>query len=244
MRDNTLTLLNAGSGKFLNIGGPRLRPLLVRSAPIYSYRADVISQYANSPVLLQLVENMARYFATDQNLDNFYRYIWNVDTATAYGLDVWGRIVDVSRQVSIPIDEPYFGFKDTGNTPFNDAPFYNGNQATTKYLIEDDNVFRRLIIFKAMLNISNLSVPSINRMLWYFFAGRGRCYVADTRHMTIEYVFHFPLQPFEVAILTNSECTPRPAGVLATVRQILDNNYIGFSEAESWQPFGSGALFS
>jgi len=70
----------------------------------------IISQYANSPTIVKLIQNMNEYIDPRADLDNFYNFVWNVDTAQGFGLDIWGRIVNISRELSVPTPEDYFGF--------------------------------------------------------------------------------------------------------------------------------------
>ena len=69
----------------------------------------ILSQYANSPTIVQLVTNLNAYIDPTTNIDAFYDFVWNVDTAKGYGLDVWGRIVGVGRVLEIATVD-YFGF--------------------------------------------------------------------------------------------------------------------------------------
>ena len=85
----------------------------------------IISQYANSPVLMQLIQNMNEYLDPQANIQAFYDNIWNVQTAIGYGLDVWGKIVGVSRQLSVPQSD-FFGFSQGDLQPFGQAPLYPG----------------------------------------------------------------------------------------------------------------------
>lgn len=41
----------------------------------------IISQYANSATIVQLIQNMNGYVDPQADFDNFYNYVWNVDTA-------------------------------------------------------------------------------------------------------------------------------------------------------------------
>jgi hypothetical protein len=59
----------------------------------------IISQYGNSATITQLIQNMNDYIDPRADIDNFYSFIWNVDTAQGFGLDIWGRIVNVSRSI-------------------------------------------------------------------------------------------------------------------------------------------------
>jgi hypothetical protein len=202
------------------------------------------SQYANSPTLLKLVSNMDAYIDPQADLNNFYSYVWNVKTAQGFGLDILGRIVNVSRQLKIPAAVVNFGYKEGLNyQPFGQSPFYAGPPASNTYLLTDD-AYRTLILMKALLNISNSTAPAINQMLKNLFAGRGRCYVTDTGQMQIRFVFEFELLPYELAILTQSNAVPRPASVSAQVMQLDLPGTFGFSEAKGLQPFGSGVFFN
>ena len=178
----------------------------------------VISQYANSPILLQLINNFFQYIDQSQNLDSFYDLIWNVDTAVGYGLDVWGRIVGVTRTLQVTSGS-YFGYEEAGTigiTPFNAAPFYAGGGITSNFNLSDD-AFRTLIFAKALANISDGSIPSINQLLLNVFGASGKCYVTDGENMTMTYTFTFPLTALQQAIVFQSGVLPKPTGVTAVV---------------------------
>ncbi|MCS6515083.1 DUF2612 domain-containing protein [Burkholderia thailandensis] len=53
----------------------------------------VLAQYANSPTLIQLVQNMNGYIDPSADIDAFYDNVWNIQTAVGRGLDIWGKIV-------------------------------------------------------------------------------------------------------------------------------------------------------
>lgn len=205
----------------------------------------IISQYANSPILCQLIANLNDHIDPAADLDAFYRYVWDVSQAQGFGLDIWGKIVNVGRSLTIPGASNNFGFKDSASDmlPFGQAPFYVTAPATNTYALTD-NAYRTLILVKALANITDGSAPSINRLLQNLFSGRGRCYVLDLGGMQMRYVFEFDLQPFERAILTQSGTVPRPTGVVV---QKLETNVaatFGFKEALQSQPFGQGAYFN
>ena len=111
------------------------------------------------------------------NIDNWYSLVWNVLTAQGYGLDVWGRIVWLpnGRVVALPTGQTYFGFTQStsptltaSGLPFNQAPFYNGTGATNNFQLSDE-VFRQIILAKALANISNGSIAAINNVLMIAF---------------------------------------------------------------------------
>jgi len=182
----------------------------------------VISQYANSPTLVQIIENYKTYLDQNPNIDAFFDMMWNIDTAVGYGLDVWGRIVGVERtqQVTTPQFSYFFGFGEPADpyiTGFGQSQFYlgggtSGGIIVTTYTLTDAE-FRTLILAKAAANISDGSVRSMNQVLISLFPGRGRCYVQDNLNMSLTYVFEFELTPAELVTVQQSGVLPRPTGV-------------------------------
>jgi hypothetical protein len=201
------------------IGGYVLPPNL------FNYEETILSQYANSPTICQLIANMNAYLNPAPNILAFYNMLWNVDTAQGYGLDVWGRIVGVSRVLAIGSTD-FFGFQHGANAsgqPFNQAPFYHrGQQTTTNYALLDDP-FRALILAKALANISDGTIPAINQILINLFGEdgplpiEGNCYCTDGENMTMTYTFGSALSPVQEAIIYQSGVLPRPCGVAATI---------------------------
>lgn len=182
----------------------------------------IISQYAQSPALLALIDGFNQAVDPVTNINDFYRLVWDVSTAEGYGLDVWGRIVGVGRVLKIQSRGRFFGFGEAGTiniTGFDVAPFYDGQILSQNHALTDDG-FRTLIYAKAFANICDGSLAAINQILLTLFAGRGNCYVQDNQDMTMTYVFAFRLTPVESAIVAQSGILPKPTGVFATVTVI------------------------
>lgn len=144
----------------------------------------IISQYANSPALTGMIDSFNAAVDTTDDLANFYAWVWNVSTAQGFGLDIWGRIVGVTRTIQ-----------------------------TSPPTVLTDTQFRSLILLKALANISIATSKSINTLLTNWMTGRGVCFVSDLGQMEILYQFAFALEPFEVQIITQSGIFLRPAGV-------------------------------
>lgn len=215
-----------------------------------NYTDTILAQYANSPTLTALIADFNQWIDPSADIDLFFQVVWNINTAQGYGLDVWGKIVNMSRNVKITQAITNFGFNEafttatasTGVQPFGQASFYDGPPATTVYTLSDDS-YRTLIYVKAMANLTNCTASSLNAMLKYLFAGRGRAYVQDTGDMTLRFVFEFLLTPVEIGIMTNSGAIARPAGVQASIVTYSAASTFGFSEGMG-QPFGQGTFFT
>lgn len=191
---------------------------MTTTTPVFNPLTTVISQYANSPVLLALIENFFIYVDPTVDLDRFYDLMWNVDTAQGYGLDVWGRIVGVNRVLTVSSGK-FFGFDEATTVsadPFNQSPFWTGNPNSSNVALSDA-AYRVLIFAKALANISNGSIQAINQLLLNLFPGLGNVYVTDGLDMTMTYTFTFALTDVQLAIVQNSGVLPKPVGVLATV---------------------------
>lgn len=180
----------------------------------------IIGQYGNSPIIDQLCTNMGQYVDQTINFQSFFDTIWNVDTAIGLGLDIWGRIVGVSRVLQLPGSDAFLGFEEAGTpttrTPFGQAPFFSGQSISSNFSLSDD-AYRVLILAKALANICDGSIPAINQLLLNLFPNLGNCYVIDGLDMTMTYKFTFVLSPVQLAIVQNSGVLPRTSGVTVIV---------------------------
>ena len=192
-----------------------------------NFEQTILSQYANSPTIVQLVTNMNTYIDPSTNIDDFYNFVWNIDTAQGYGLDVWGRIVGVGRVLQISTSS-FFGFSGpdgASGVGFDQAPFYNSEAVTSNYILLDDP-YRAIILAKALANICNATIPAINQIFINLFGASGPlpvtvyCYCTDGENMTMTYTFGSTLTPVQTAIVYQSGVLPRPVGVSATVVQL------------------------
>lgn len=213
----------------------------------------LLSQYANSPTIVAMLNDMDSWIDPTADIDQFYDVIWNIQTARGFGLDIWGRIVGVTRYLKIPSQETYFGFDEayteptasTGVQPFGQAPFYNGTPANSQTYALTDDAFRTLILAKAASNISDGTAASVNNLLLILFADRGRCYCNDLGNMQMRLTFEFSLQPFEQSILLQSGVIPKPAGVQLFIIEINNQSVFGFAEMGSGvTPFNQGVFFT
>jgi hypothetical protein len=196
----------------------------IGTIPAFDPWATIISQYANSPILTQLILNFNEYIDQTANLDAFFDLIWNVETAEGYGLDRWGRVVGVTRILQVQVGsnlglEGSSGVAgDASGDPFGQSAFFSGAPLTTNFALADD-AFRILIFAKALANISDGSIPSINQLLLNLFPHRGNCFVTDGLNMTMTYTFAFKLSAVELAILQQSGVLPKSCGVSAVIVQ-------------------------
>ena len=186
------------------------------------YQRTIISQYGAPPTVQALLDAINQWFDPTANIDAFYDLVWNVATAEGYGLDVWGRIVGVQRNLRMPVGS-WFGFRTPQDPqpwkPFNYGVFFNGQLLTHSYTLDDDT-FRRVIMAKAATNITDCSIGAMNVIAMTLFPSRGNVWVQDNLNMSMVWRFDFSpaLTPVEFAIILQLGCLPRPTGVQMTIQ--------------------------
>lgn len=190
-------------------------PFVPGSGYFFNPQQTLLSEYANSPILLELIDDFAQWLDPASRFTDFFNMMWNIDTAQGFGLDVWGRILGVNRVLQVPTGE-YLGFgSDAQAKPFGFGIFYSGTRLTSNVALTD-LAYRSLLLAKAALNITNASVPAINIILLNLF---GNGYVRDNQDMTMTYVFSETLTPEQTAIVFQSGVLPKPCGVSFDVEQ-------------------------
>ena len=177
-----------------------------------------ISQYTNSPIISAIISKWNESIDPVNLINDFYNNVWNLKTAVGWGLDVWGKIVGVSRIVYLPtISNGYFGFNEAGGwLSWGQGYFWNGDESglSSRYTLSDSE-YRLVIQAKAYANISDSSAKSVNHIIQTLFG--NTCYVLDNLDMTMTLVFPTALSLKQLAILLQTDVVPRPMGVLSYI---------------------------
>lgn len=154
----------------------------IGTIPPFDVWTTVVSQYANSPILTTLITNFAGYIDPTANIEEFFDLVINVDTAQGYGLDVWGRIVGIARELTVILPSSTFGFAEGAPSwePFNQGTFYFGIPLTETYILGDP-AYLQLILAKGLANICDGSIPAINQLLINLFCEpwHGNAWVSE-----------------------------------------------------------------
>lgn len=210
-----------------------------------SYEDTILTEYSASKNLLAIIDTFNQAVNLDSFTDEFIKRVWDISTCETFGLDMWGKIVDVSRYIKSKIDNDSFGFFEADDgvesypSPFGESPFYAGIQETQTVRLSDDS-YRTLILCKAFTNISIATIKDINRFLTILFLKRGKAYCADYGGMRMGITCEFPLEAFEVSILKDYTILPIPSAVLISVHQLV-SPFFGFSEEA--HPFNDGVFY-
>lgn len=170
-------------------------------------------QHENAERLQSLLTKKQEWY--DANLTAFwsdwYRDVFDLDTANAFGLSVWARILDVSLfiETANTVATPHFGFG------ANHLNFNNGNFAQQAGQQGLDVEQARLVLKLRYLQlISRGSVTEINEWLFELFGQQGKVFVVDSLDMTFAtYFFSFEPDSRLRFILEEYDLLPRPAAV-------------------------------
>ena len=188
----------------------------------FDYSVDVLSaiiwQYTDAENLENLLRRKQDFYNTAQTQfwENWYRDVFDLRTATDFGLSVWSVILDVpffsDTQISPP-DYPAFGFDD-GDSVSPLTNFNNGNFATSvlgfiNLTTEQKRLLLRLRYFQLQ---TTATIPELNEFA-RFLLGRDDVFVLDGNNMTITYVFQVVPNTATLQVAQDFDILPRPSGV-------------------------------
>ena len=189
----------------------------------------VQSQYATSKRMRAVIDAFWQAINPKSDIDLLYKKLVNPRTAEGYGLDVWGRIVAIGRSyLAVEDDTPYFGFDPPGDVVnprldnFGNAPFYK--QVLGKVRL-GDTAFRTYVFLKALINISNSSLASLNQAVKLLFPDAD-IQILHTGTMVLRVLILSPLSESDKAALDNLPWLP--AGVGLEMYQVVTPTF-GFA---------------
>ena len=189
----------------------------------------VQSQYATSKRMRAVIDAFWQAINPKSDIDLLYKKLVNPRTAEGWGLDIWGRIVAIGRSyLAVEDDTPYFGFdppegvKNERLKSFGNAPFYK--QVMGKVRLAD-TMYRTYVFLKALINISNSSLASLNQAVKLLFPDAD-IQILHTGTMVLRVLVLSPLSESDKAALDNLSWIP--AGVGLEMYQVVTPTF-GFA---------------
>ena len=188
------------------------------------------SQYSASTRIISILESCREHILPDADIVSFFDNIFNIQTASGVGLDIWGNIIGVSRFV----------------------PDYQ--DSTTIYTLTDEQ-YRTVLFYKAGANIMDATLYSLNYLLKKLYPDY-RCFVRnannyvnddgryyDSNPMEIEYVFiDTDLSDLEKSIFSLVGAFGKGAGVHFNLSEYDYDEIFGFY-GSNLQPFDQGVFY-
>ena len=185
----------------------------------------MLSQYANSPKFVKLVEGLKAQINNANTIEEWIRVVYDLKTASGYGLDVWGVILNQGRLL-------YYTENGVEKSVYLKGAQTVGGESYTDEQME--GYYRMLLFFKAFSYVTNSTLKSFNDLLRFYFEDR-RVYVQEIGTMAIELVFEFFPTTLEQIIFA-SELFPKPTGVGLNFRFIPKGEWFGFFDPEAENP--------
>ena len=189
----------------------------------------VQSQYATSKRMRAVIDAFWQAINPKSDIDLLYRKLVNPRTADGWGLDIWGRIVAIGRSyLAVEDDTPYFGFdppegvKNERLNSFGNAPFYKQIMGKVRLA---DTMYRTYVFLKALINISNSSLASLNQAVKLLFPDAD-IQILHTGTMVLRVLVLSPLSESDKAALDNLSWIP--AGVGLEMYQVVTPTF-GFA---------------
>ena len=179
---------------------------------------NILWQYDNAPKIKSLIQSKQNWY--DTNNEGFWRDIvknfLNIHTADDWGLELWGKILQVPRIYNI-----------------------NGSDITLS-----KELYRRLILGKLQLIYSTGTIPEMMRYCNFVFSDHitelsYAVLVTDNHDMSVSYVFNFQPNDEELALIYTKDFFPTPAGVdIKNISFVDSTNYFGF-DGSPFKPFNT-----
>lgn len=188
------------------------------------------SQYSASTRIISILESCREHILPDADIVSFFDNIFNIETASGVGLDIWGNIIGVSRFV----------------------PNYQDD--TVVYTLTDEQ-YRNVLFYKAGANIMDSTLYSLNYLLRKLYPDY-QCFVRnqsnyvnddgryyDSNPMEIEYVFiDTDLSDLEKSIFALVGAFGKGAGVHFNLSEYDYDEIFGFY-GSNLQPFDQGVFY-
>lgn len=193
------------------------------------------SQYSASTRILALAAGYQKRIDPHTDVDLLYTSMIDIYTATGVGLDNWGVILQIGRVIPGPYMEESFGFDRSMLHPFNQLPFVpdNAGGEPGAFITLDDEMFRLLLLYKALANISASDAATQNKLLSVLVdtgigGFSGAAYVLEIGPMVIRWVFEDTLSPQQLAVFKAAGTLARGAGVGWELYTLNSSRTFGF----------------
>ena len=193
------------------------------------------SQYSSSPHIMGIVEAFRQEIDPTADILDFFIKYFDPRTARGIGLDIWGIIVGIGREIEVA-DTDFFGFYGSDLTPFDNSPFYY--EGATKIYKLQDEAYRELIFLKAYANISDATMPNIKYLLNELLGEKVVAIQVDVMQIRVIFL-SYDIEPYSIAILKQYGLLNLGAGVGWEYYIIDPEQTFGF-DGSGLQPFDQG----
>jgi hypothetical protein len=223
----------------------------------FDYSVDLLQvllwEY-NTAVNLQELATLKQAWYTEFQTEfwsEWFDEVFNIVTATQFGLSVWAIILGIPLEIQIPSVTgqifgygPDSGFPDTnGNYNFNNGNF-SGDTSPFRLTVEEQRLLLRLRYFQLT---SRTAIPEINYFWNIVFAyylgedfvpGSPFVYVVDGLLMNIRVVFTVDIPQKIIYLIKYFDLVPRSSGV--EIEYVIDTGSVFGYGPDSGFPNSNG----
>lgn len=185
---------------------------------------SILWQYNDAEHLQALINAEAEFYSLSSAgfWQNWYRDVFNLDTANDFGLIIWSVILGSYRDVRLNTESRgrIFGFnaKEGVALANSNQNFNFGNFTSSESIVSvNRDQLRMLLKIRAMQLVSNGSAYDINRMLNRVFPDNS-VFCRDNLDMTMTYVFTEAPSMDILFLLQKAEVFRPPAAIGYNVR--------------------------
>jgi len=183
------------------------------------FSVDVLSallwQHNEADALRSILEAKQGWYETNQEdfWQNWYRDVFNLDTANEFGRRVWSIILNVPLVIAStpsPTTKKGFGFGPYRKN-FNNGNFNSSGSSTIGLTAEQQRIVLKLRYYQL---VSRPTVTEFNEVMNRVLGGTGRVYLLDSLDMNYAIaVFNYEPGSQLRFILDEYDLLPRPAAV-------------------------------
>ena len=166
--------------------------------------------------------------------------VFNLETATGIGLDLWGALLNFPRHLPTP--------DKTGTINSIPFQFYNRNFYKSQFIDEninftymslDDNSYKKILLCLSTKLTTDCTIPNINVFCEKLFNSfGGSSFIRDSENMEfVSYIFRFEMPQWFKYVLDNYDILPRPAGVGSRYLESISYKF-GFKEQSRYSQTG------
>lgn len=190
----------------VNVGG-------LTGGSIASWLALITAEHADKPNYMATLSFVLQPFADDIAVLNTFTSSYDVDTAVGAQLDIIGKWVNASRNITTAITGVYFSLDTTG-LGFDQGQWFNPFSPTTQLAQLADTDYRRLIKFKILINQWDGSAQQVYSAWNSAFTGTGLTLILqDIPGMRMAYGLLGTPDALTRQLFLGGYYAPRPSGV-------------------------------
>lgn len=174
----------------------------------------ILWQYEDAEKLKAIISAKQAWVNDNQRdfWSSWYTEVFNIDTANAFGLSVWARILDAPLKITVSPQTKKipFGFG-SFNKNFNRGNFGIDSDQSQGLSIEQQ---RLVIRFRYFQITTTCSIPEVNSFLKDMFSDKGDAYITfDKEANQVVYNFGFTPDSQLTFAIDEFDLLPRPASI-------------------------------